>query len=171
MSYTISWQGLWDEASLDTQRHIFNYLRPLDLMTIRSVSRRGKICIDTYSTIISYRHIKINPYNILTQNNLNQNHGTTSKILGNISVGVDHIIVVNHKKNMMCRGNNNYGQLGNKTRNMTHTNKSFTVRMPHVSSTSVRKVAAGNIYIYISIIYLSIYLSYMWYIYTYIYHI
>lgn len=111
-------------------------------MTIRCVSHRGYICIQTYTYIILTNHIRINPYHVLSQYHIKQ-HVPRVKSLSHISIGINHTLYSKYACSIMSRGNNYYGQLGSHYRNTTQQNKTCITNVKYHSQVLIRKLEAG----------------------------
>lgn len=139
--HSLSWHRIWDKIPLCIHEWILSFLTPIDMLSMR-VSKRTNESIKIYVLLHAYKHIKINLYPLLSQ--LHMTKHNKSKPLDKISIGINHIMVYSNM-NVMFRGNDYYGQLGNHERNLSYNNRGIN----HIYYDKViRQVEAGTYYYY-----------------------
>lgn len=138
--YTLSWKRIWKRIPLSIHEMILSLLTPKDVLNMR-VSKHIDECICVYVLLFAHKHIKINMYPLLTQYHMQQYNNSNDK--DNISIGINHIILYNKMKILM-RGNDYYGQLGNKKRNLSYNNRGVN-QIYH--DKVIRQVEAGNYFV------------------------
>lgn len=139
--YGLHWERIFPSVPLDIQWLIFEFFTPNDLLLIRKVDDVTRKCVDMYTFLLIQRNSMVfDPSLILERHAMSKADNQFP-----ISIGERHTFLVKNNTDLYAYGNNFYGQLGVRKRNLAvnHSAKITKVDIPRCDAL-VREVVLGK---------------------------